>query len=277
MLKNKKNILLFILLILSGPTYAWNAVGHEVVASIAYDHLTPQAKQKIDHLTELLDHQHRSGYVRFVIIATWADFIRGHDINAFNSWHYIDQPYSPDGTKTHPAATQNAVWAIDQARTIIQSRKSTDYEKAVFLRFLIHIVGDIHQPLHCISRYNAQYPEGDKGGRLVPIQSKAAENLHAYWDRGMGLFYRINPYRLRTVSQIARDIEKEQGNNMSEVNDLDPQSWAQESYQLAKNHAYKINSSTTPAAQYTQKGHTIITHQITLAAYRLANILNQAF
>jgi hypothetical protein len=101
-------------------------------------------------------------------------------------WHFIDLPYSQDGTQLPPVPTPNAETQIKAFRAALGSGASDDV-KAYDLAWLEHLVGDIHQPLHAIMRVSATKPEGDAGGSLLPIcASPCRDSLHLFWDRLVG-------------------------------------------------------------------------------------------
>jgi hypothetical protein len=126
----------------------------------------------------------------FVRAATWADSIKSdpgynasdpqtaptagqnlgyadHLKHAY--WHFVDQPFSPDGTALVAAPTPNAATQIPILRDALASAASSDDLKSYDLVWLLHLVGDVHQPLHCVSRYDAADPAGDRGGNDVKI------------------------------------------------------------------------------------------------------------
>ena len=108
---------------------------------------------------------------------------------AFNHWHYINKPYlQGDRYRIKPWQHQNVVWAITQSERALRSETALAIEKAWFLGFYIHLVGDVHQPLHCVELYSVEFPQGDKGGNRYLIKSDFGENLHEVWDRGFGCF-----------------------------------------------------------------------------------------
>lgn len=260
---------------------AWDSSGHRIVAQIAYDNLTPIAKNKVDQLTELLDQKYppRS---RFLFASTWADQIKGDDVTAFNSWHFINYPFSVDGTATKPPSSENVVWAILQSQKVLTSIKSNPYEKAIFLRFLIHFVGDAHQPLHCAELYSKEFPAGDASGNLYVIKDAYAQNLHAFWDEGLGLFRQYgqsyplaNKEALKLADKIQQDYPQSFFTN--QATDLNPQDWAQQSFTIAKSFVYSLKENSQPSAAYVQQGQQKVEQQLALAGYRLANLLNQIF
>lgn len=256
-------ISLFLFFILQAPALAWDAVGHKVIALIAYQHLTPQAKQKIDQITLSLD-PHYPPLQRFLYDAVWADHLRERS-NALAASHYIHY--------LHPA-TENVVAAISLNAKIVNDE--SDYsikQRARALRLLIHFVGDVHHPLHCIGDY--------EGGNLFWIKTLAGKyiNLHYYWDEGLGLFQQSNknlPLTPEQIALLASAIQRDYPetffkNSLTQTN---PQQWALESFLLAKNFSLHINQNAVPDAEYCFHGHQIIEQRIALAGYRLARMLN---
>lgn len=279
-MKNLSYKILFIfLLFITQVCFAWDGTGHRLIAQIAYDRLTPSAQAKVDQMTGLLDENYPAPS-RFLYASTWPDRIRGDGVDAFDHWHYIEKPYSIDGTSTHFPSRENVVWAIYQSQQVLQSPKSNRYEKAIFLQFLVHFTGDAHQPLHCAELYSKQFPQGDRNGNDYLIKDNNAQNLHAFWDEGVGLFRnnsRKYPLTNAQVKKLAQQITISYPASYfgDKVNDLNPNDWANESYQLAIKNAYKIPENTVPSQDYVTSGQQVAAQQIALAGYRLANLLNK--
>ncbi|MDP1574701.1 MAG: S1/P1 nuclease [Coxiellaceae bacterium] len=274
-------VIFFPLTFIVTNAFAWGNVGHRLVAQIAYDELTPQAKAKIDNLTAVYFH---SPYpeARFLRAATWPDTIR-KKAPGYNAWHYSDAPFVKDNIRPPMQNSENVAWAIVRAEHIISDPKSTQAERATNLSFLIHFVGDIHQPLHCVSLYSNQFPEGDRGGNLYRIQSVSVDNLHGYWDQGLGLLYSAPhaPYLFRyqqiqvlAKQWMARYPRAFFGPRLTEKS---TNSWAKEGYNLSTTFAYTIPQNAAPNDRYVQEGQAIVRAQIVLAGYRLADILNVIF
>lgn len=261
------------------PAYAWDAIGHRVIAEIAYDHLTPSAQDAANDLIDRLSDQYPQSST-FQTASAWADYLRHDDVDAFNSWHFINIPYSPDDTALPNIDPENVVWAINQSENVLRSDHASEFEKALFFRFLVHFVGDAHQPLHCISLYSKTFPHGDNGGNLYPISGEQATNLHAFWDEGLGLFddssCHYQPFKSKQVDCIASQIETAYPPSYfaGRDHDLNPADWTQESYNLAKSFVYSTPENATPNAAYVNHGQQIAEQQMALAGYRLANLLN---
>jgi len=256
-----------------------------IVADIAYLRLTPTAKAEADRLLKV-GATERS--YDFITTGPWADDIRNQRRET-GTWHYIDLHFREDGkpVTTKPDA-ENAVWAITKFSAILQDKTKPDTERAEALRFLIHIVGDIHQPLHATSRDTDAHPEGDKGGNDFPITAPASfdaagrppRNLHSFWDLGGGLFTgERRPLSTDSKSRIDAFAAKFTADNpeksLDKAHDLNPQDWAEESLGYDKSFVYSLKEGSTPSPEYIKQAQTIAEQRITLAGYRLAGLLNK--
>lgn len=174
--------------------------------------------------------------------------------------------------------------AVTQLKLMItalpaSSGKSDDV-RSYDLVWMLHLVGDLHQPLHAVQRHTAQIPEGDRGGnseKAIPATGETLP-LHSYWDRVFGGY--ASPFG-------AVFDAKDHGGLASIVPDataakvLDPDAWAKESFELAKKFAYAPPISMgKDAVQLTRDYETAardtLRNQAALAAARLANLLNDA-
>ena len=151
--------------------FAWGRDGHAIIAQIAEARLTPQAKAGVE---ELLGKRTMSS------VASWADTIR-KDREETSPWHYVNIPYEMRGYD--PARDgkngENVIDKIVDFANVLNDRKRPEAEREEALKFLIHFVGDLHQPLHCSERNE------DRGGnfRLVFFLEKPeAISLHRAWD-----------------------------------------------------------------------------------------------
>ena len=158
---------------------AWGSAGHQVIAAEAYRQLSPELQAQVfDVLRAHPDfakwtnayHPNAnfdlSAYV-FMRASTWPDDIRrkGNQYDHPN-WHFIDYPLGPPSFTFEPDArpTDNVLFGVAQAEKTLSDTNAGWEERAAMLSWLIHLVGDMHQPLHCESFFGADYPNGDKGG-----------------------------------------------------------------------------------------------------------------
>ncbi len=200
--------------------FAWGAIGHMTVAYVAYQKLSPAAKARVRDLLKLnpeysiWEKQIPAGTspedhdrMIFMMASVWADDIKGDpqyaddgsnggntpgngassqnvgysDLLRHKYWHFIDTPFSPDQSPLPAVPAPNAQTQIAAFRAVLAS-SHPDELKSYDLVWLLHLVGDVHQPLHAVSRITKSEPRGDAGGNRVKLFGDAAPNLHSYWD-----------------------------------------------------------------------------------------------
>jgi len=313
--------LLFFLALPSCPAFAWLNTGHKIVAFIAWEDLTPKTRQVITDILKqhpryekdlLLDAPadetpDERARTAFATAATWPDMVRSLN-NPMNqthnhpAWHYIDIPYTTGGQTAadQPAngpGPHNAVEALAQCTAELKNPATSPADKAVDICWVEHLTGDIHQPLHAVSWYSPEYPDGDQGGNAevvlkTPPYPDSAAKLHLLWDALPGDFQseemaRFEAGGLRTDPHYSREKMKDQ------LTITDFMAWAKESHQLAIDDAYLNGTLETAHAPrgrapttdpipgvpsgYVEKAEHVAMHQISLAGYRLADLLNGIF
>jgi S1/P1 Nuclease len=177
--------------------HAWGCKGHQTVALIAEKHLTPEAKQMVEKL--LADNPIDPKLKRWcgnatsdlmLDSSTWPDDVRNERKNG--PWHYIDIPRGKHrGSFEEYCGTEGCVTrAIEEQRAILKDKSADPLKRAEAIRYLIHFVGDLHQPLHAINN-------ADNGGNCVPVKyfhhdplpnpvhperEDYSPNLHQVWD-----------------------------------------------------------------------------------------------
>jgi hypothetical protein len=287
-----KRLLILCLLLSVTSLSAWSPTGHMVIGEIAKERLTNNA---LARCTELIPVKVPPEKVKvgksmvavaprtgsFLTVGCWADDVRS---DADREVHYIDIAFSADGTTPQVApASKNIVKMLEQCLTVLKDPRASKTDRATKLRYLLHLVGDIHQPLHAATRCTDEQPGGDRGGNEFPIVGAA--NLHSYWDGGVGL--------LKTT--IARPLTAD---GMAKITALAAQckaalpppapcsllpappfsAWAQESHELAKSTAYAdLEQHDTPGAAYVTNAQRVVRERVALAGYRLAAVLNEIF
>lgn len=268
-------------LLYAGYAAAWNDTGHMVVAAIAEAKLTPKAKAAAD---ELLKVGATERAYSFITAGPWADDIRS---DKDRPWHYINIHFWEDGSaSSNKPEKQNVVWAIRTQTAILKSRSSSRAAKADALRYLIHFVGDIHQPFHCLSRDSDDFPQGDRGGNSHTIQpisgwgDRDVTNLHALWDFGLGEFLPsrrpLSAENATRIYDIAKKYMVETPQLASVVKVTDPMIWANESFGL-RMEVYNIGINAPVNEPYLNNGRRIVRIRTAKAGYRLAALLNSVF
>ena len=281
-------------------SFAWWDTGHMAIAAIAYQNLNSETRLWVDQLVEELE-EHYPDSKTFIESSAWADDLKRQGVYAYSSWHYTNIPYNPDSLALPKNAqpTVDIVWAINQARNVLESPRAVPLEKARFLAFLIHFVGDIHQPLHSTSLYSEHTPDGNRGGNDFPLNSIEHNNMHKLWDDGCGFFDKweendqlvrpLSPTGLTTMVKMAKSITRKYSeSSLNCLQDLDPQTWALESHSLAVKYGYfgpqfvdrggsgrAIKPNEEPSIYYKTVGREVVEKQLAVAGYRLAEMLNE--
>jgi hypothetical protein len=137
-------------------------------------------------------------------------------------------------------------------------------------------VGDLHQPLHTVSRITPELPKGDRGGNDVHFSAQLS--LHHFWDDGGGLFVEIprplTPEGEKKLNDLATQIERQNPED-AQARNLDLQEWLWEGRTMAFQYAYAdVVPGQMPTAAYTQRTKQVCAGRVALAGYRLANLLN---
>ena len=271
-MKIKQNALVFLCALQSASVFGWNALGHQLIAAIAYEKMTPHAKQVFNAYNHALDKVYKPQ--SFINAAVWLDTLRYRDVNWFDAMHYIDIPVSSDNQQL-PLQTVNAVWAIDKSTRLLSNPHANAFDKGIALRVLLHVVGDVHQPLHAATRISATHPKGDKGGNLVLLKhNPIARNLHSYWDKGAGLLTGKKQNSALQIQKMAIKLAEQYPCAVSI--DLKPKRWAYESNQLAALYVYRpLTEKAGLNSDYQKAAQSIAAKQIALAGCRLGALLNQ--
>ncbi len=294
----KKTLLFLLCLHLMVPLKAWWDPGHMLVALIAYTQLNEKARAEVDRLTRVLQRDYPQ-VNHFIVTGCWPDDLKETGVRSYDTWHYTNIPYNPEGLDVPPNPEVNVVWAIEQARRVLRSEKAADVDRARHLAFLVHFVGDIHQPLHSTTMYSSEQPEGNRGGNDFRLRGKW-RNLHMLWDDGCGWtsdYNNIRPYgkpkaplsaaAIGRLQALARSLMAEYPPEaLPGLEEQKPEAWALESHHLAVKHAYRglqesrdgrarsLQPGDKPADLYLERGQEIVRAQLCRAGYRLGSLLN---
>jgi hypothetical protein len=245
--------------------FAWGAEGHRAIAEIAADELTDAAKQQVVKLLGGDD-----ANVAMMDVSTWADEIRRRRPNSA-PWHFVDIPIGSAGYDPRRDCQNDdcVVAQIERDEKIVGDRTTAPGERAEALRFLIHFVGDIHQPLHAADN-------GDRGGNKVRLLLRRHHtNLHAVWDVD------VVRYLGRTPEEVASRLErKSTPAEQKEWQSGTPADWANESFQIANRDIYPaihpgdFGDQIVLPPDFSARESSIVSKQIERAGVRLAWILN---
>ena len=301
----------------------WNATGHQVVCQIAWRELRPEVRAKVaavvqkhpffkrhlepaDVASDAPEYAMRS----FMLASTWPDLLRqARDPKETQhhraEWHYVNLPIIPEGTdrsviqlgptelKLDPAkGPQNITQALEWCVRRVNDPAASDEEKAVVLAWILHLVGDLHQPLHASGVYSADYPAGDRGGNLFMVKYHGnVTDLHTFWDNVLGRY--VAPRLITAVTEkIAEEHPRQKLAERLKTDAL--ADWTHESFAISRDVVYargKLKGITRAASIEDKTGQTVpelpegydvttretARRQIALAGYRLADLLHRVF
>lgn len=281
--------LYFGFLLFVSPVAAWWDAGHMTIAQIAYHELDDEVQIQVDQYIDSVSFPFPD-HASFVVSSVWADDIIHEGVDAFFNWHGAAYPYDPN----HILANEERqaiiaqledtgiVWAINQCLNTLKHPDATPWAKGFMLRMLVHIVGDIHQPLHCASLYSEKFPKGDRAGTKFKIDHPNYTSLHQIFDGAFGLGYHRPARPLTTEDQKYLDeleytlTESYPRSCFPQLEDREIDHWRQESYELAVDFAYaKFVPNEKVSDEVMQEGQFLTGRQIALAGYRLADLLNE--
>jgi len=255
--------LAFSLTLMSNNVYSWGQTGHRVIGQIAYNHLTDNARTQVlallsgDKLPE---------------VTTWADEQRSNPDDFWqkksSKWHYINAnekrlkqlaslpiPFKQEPTDIYTAILKNI--------TVLQDTNSSAEQKEFHLRFLTHLVGDLHMPLH-VGRSE------DRGGNLIDVKFfHRFTNLHRLWDSGL-----IDNQKL-SYTEFTDFIDTNDQTYIEQTLSTPIHDWIYESYEMT-NEIYKIGNGEF-GYNYQYEHLPLVKQRLLQGGIRLAGILNKIF
>ena len=305
-----------IVLITPSQVWAWGCVGHQTIALIAEKHLNAHAAAMVNQLLRgnpidptLARYCQPVSSDPMADSSTWPDDIRSRHPE-YSPWHFIDVPLGVshgDIEKYCPKSTDCVTSVLREQIKILQTPGTDPQQKADALRFVIHFVGDIHQPLHDVTN-------NDEGGNCVPVSffDKEAQlrgdpakenyspNLHSVWDA----FIIERAANGKSVAELAAELNTEfQGKSeLWQRGGADLDEWVWEGHRLAEEFSYgklpqkiaveqpeTVNSCAGDnnvgarmfalheqvADPYQNSAAPVVEEQIAKAGIRLAMVLNQ--
>ena len=236
---------------------AWSSTGHQVVAEIARRHLTDAENSAVKTTMAPMLPLTLPTVTDFVSSAHWMDDIKA-DTHVFDAWHYVDA----DVRTAEPVFASDAANVVTVLDSLLPLHRAshTAFVPAFKIYTVTHLIGDVHQPFHCGQR-------DDRGGNDFPITGMGhIRNLHALWDEGVG---RFTPST--SVSDLAASIVSEYPTPPAP--DTGAETWARESWAIAKATYDELQPNTRPSDEYIAKSQAIVKEQLAKAGYRLAAAL----
>ncbi|MGI9275410.1 MAG: S1/P1 nuclease [Endozoicomonas sp.] len=274
-------------LFLLWPAHAlgWFDAGHMASSWITWQELTPTAKEKVqEYLSVLKDAEPETE--DFVIASTWLDNIKNSGLKVTLYWHTISRDQAINGLAKRPEK-QNGVWIVQEAIETLENPKASRFARAFMLRALIHVVQDLHQPLHICDDNKEGRLEAARCYKNFPIKpfrygKESLTNLHDFWD-AVGSASPTIRYSdrdaLKTTELYAKALlERVNKHSLPPLATRDPMIWVRESEQLLSTFAVQgITPNNHLPEQYMARGQVVAEQRLVTAAYRLAGLLNQIF
>lgn len=248
-----KKLFTLVLLALGSNVFAWGPLGHKVVGEIATLNLTPKAKQAVQKLLN-------NGSL--TELATWADVIKNESKYAkTKTWHFVTIEDGDSYEQSTKNPQGDVVIAIEDAINTLKDASKAKEEQIEQLKFLIHFVGDIHQPLH-VGR------GADRGGNEIDVNFMGRQqNLHAIWDTGM-----VDSQQLG-VAELARKLQSQKGNTV--VTEFNFKEVVKENMNL-RNQVYNFKNDNIDQ-KYMDQNVAALNSRLLLGGKRLAFILNAIY
>lgn len=232
---------------------AWGPLGHRAVGRIAERHLTPQAARAV---VELLAPE------QLAYVTTWADEIRSEPEGAkAEAWHWVTIPDAQTYESTQKNSAGDLWEAIPRLEQVLADRKASRLERSQALKWLSHLIADIHQPLH-VGRGD------DRGGNdLLVLWFNEPTNLHAVWDS------KIIESNQLSFSEIAELVDWPSPVELREWQASGPSDWARESQQL-RGACYELGDRKL-SYRYIHDHWPTVQRRLLQAGVRLAGELNR--
>ncbi|MEP1034050.1 S1/P1 nuclease [Ekhidna sp.] len=253
----KKISFLILALIVSLKSFGWGATGHRIVGLIAEYHLSNKAKKNIEKVL---------GFETLAEVSNYMDFIKSDGTYRHMSpWHYAT---IPDGNTYAEIGTPDegdVIVTIQRLMNELGTKNFTDGDEAFALKCLVHLIGDIHQPLHVGSGE-------DKGGNDEKLDYFwQSSNLHRVWDSEMidGQKYSYTEY--------ANLINHPTDNQLAAWSSLDVLEWAKESKEARKQCYVTMPEDKKLGYRYNYDNIDLLNQRLLQAGIRLANVLNKIY
>jgi hypothetical protein len=308
----RKFLALLFIVICSGAAFAWDDAGHKITTQIAWQNMTPAARERAvallssapenSHILMLMPTDSRALAVRqeqmFVAASTWSDLVRSERFPLRKqtydkpTWHYTNIFWrqvngKPEIVSELKPENENVVERLFALEKIVRDTQLPNSERGIALAWILHLAGDIHQPLHTSARVTDLEPKGDQGGNLFLLSPADApreqrDNLHRLWDSIVSRrFARENALECDSdyIPRLAARITLKHPTKKfaGQLNSAKYDEWAQEGFKLASEELYPANlkRGEAPAENYQKRASEISEERLALAGYRMAELLNK--
>jgi len=247
---------LFLIFIPTNDTKKWGKTGHRVVGDVAAEYLNDDAAEAVDRIL---------GDESMAIASTWMDKIRSDsNYDYTHDWHWVTIPDGMTYAETEKNSNGDLIKAIRDITKKLESGNLSSQNEAKNLKMLIHLIGDIHMPLH-VGTGN------DRGGNQLDVNwFWSSSNLHRVWDSGM-----INESQL-SYTELSNAVDYTSEEKIKTLQNSSVLDWAQESMQLRK-QVYQIPENRDINYEYMYRNWDTVQKRLRRAGVRLAGVLNKIY
>ncbi|WP_428742141.1 S1/P1 nuclease [Tenacibaculum sp.] len=260
----KTKLLLLVTILFVNVSFAannediWGPTGHRATGKIAEKHLTKRAKKEIEKLLQ---------GESLAFVSTYADEIKSDrkKYGKFYTWHYVNMPLDVRYEDVEKNPEGDLVTGIAECVKVLKNANSSVEDKRFYLKMLVHLIGDLHQPLHIGQKE-------DKGGNTIQVQWHGeGSNLHRVWDENL-----IDKYDMSYIelANNAKHLSKEQIKAIQKGSVID---WLQDTHQLTKEVYKSAEVGENLRYRYSYVYFPVVREQLQKGGLRLAKLLNEIF
>ncbi len=233
----------------------WSKTGHRVTGEIAERHLSKKAKKWV---YKLLKGQ------SLAEVSNYADDIKSDpQYNEYYPWHYVNYPGDKEYSEVEHAPEGDIVVAIQKCIQVLESETSSEQDQIFYLKMLVHLIGDLHQPMH-VGR------KEDRGGNDIQVQwFDEGSNLHRVWDKNM-----IHDYGM-SYTELANKLPDLSKRQIREIQKGDVLVWVEETQEITNEVYNSVEVGGQLGYAYSYKYWPIVEQQLLTGGLRLAAIINE--
>ena len=250
-------VVLFSSVLIANPKDFWGQTGHRVVGDIAYNNLSKKAKKNIEKLI---------GEESLAMLSTYADEIKSDKrYDNFKPWHYINLKDGETYNESEKNPKGDLVTGINKCIEVLKSNTETKEQKVFYFKMLVHLMGDLHQPLH-IGR------KKDLGGNKLTVKwFYKTTNIHSVWDSKM-----IDSYNM-SYTELSYNIDIISKDEIEEIQQGTLLDWVDDTNKLSDKVYNSIKQNKTLSYRYMYDYFGIVKIQLEKGGLRLAKVLNDLF
>ncbi|MBU3026877.1 S1/P1 nuclease [Zobellia galactanivorans] len=235
----------------------WSKTGHRTVGEVAEQHLSKKTRKALKKLLNGRD---------LAYVSTFGDDIKAdRAFKEFSAWHYVNIPDGKRYSDIEPNKHGDIVVGIQKCVEIIKDPNAKREDKVFYLKMLVHLIGDLHQPLH-VGRFE------DKGGNDIQLQwFNKGSNLHKVWDSNM-----INDYGM-SYTELASSLPKLSKKQIKQIQEGTIYDWVGESQDIAQQLYGSVEAGEKLYYRYSYDWWGTVEDQLQKGGLRLAKVLNGLF